>query len=176
MIFAIQASRPAVLIPTEQEVADLAAAIQVIFPMNTEDAILTWNHIPVRIGYKYDLSVLIDDLLPLLLDVITLEEGHREISGGSDTFSVEWSIDWKKDHLSVLAKWHSVAGGYADLLNSRNKIEITRDQFLREWKSILRTLIDSFDEVKISIMDMANLEILRDIEKRITGWGELYSG
>ena len=63
--FCIQVSNPNFL-PSAEEVEYLYQAINTIFPERTETAYLLWNSIPVRIDYKYDLYVLIDDIPPLL--------------------------------------------------------------------------------------------------------------
>ena len=60
--FAIQASNPTVMSATGQRVKTLASAIPAIFPVTTEEAYMVWNWVPVRISYKYDLYVLIDDI------------------------------------------------------------------------------------------------------------------
>ena len=58
MNFYIQASNPRALKPSFIE-ENLSAAIESVFPMNTENAILFWNHIAIPLSYKYDISYMV---------------------------------------------------------------------------------------------------------------------
>ncbi|HHR2550667.1 TPA: hypothetical protein ACSY39_10840 [Listeria monocytogenes] len=57
MNFFIQANTPQKTGVFESDDYDLSTAIETIFPMLTEDAILVWNHIYVPLSYKYDISL-----------------------------------------------------------------------------------------------------------------------
>src|SRR5437016_710667 len=115
MNFEIQACNPKTRKPTEIRVEDLAAAIQAVFRLDSEDAILFWNWVPVRISYKYDLSVMIDDLLTLLNDLLSVPGGRRSVYWGSNTFQAEWHLVWADGRVAITAQWESVAGNYEEL-------------------------------------------------------------
>ncbi len=175
MKFVIQVCNPTVRQAERESVGDVAAAIQAIYPSDTEDAILVWNRIPIRINYKYDLSVLFDDLIAVLLNVRGSDIGQYRVYWGSDTFRAQWILTWESDRVSIRATWDSTNGSYEDLLNSRNEVTIGRAEFLAEWKALLGKIISSIQKAGIEIADQAGLRSLREIEAAIPSYGVLYS-
>lgn len=174
MNFVIQACTPALDEAAGREFEDLADAIQGLFVMETEDAILFWNWVPIRISYKYDLSVMIDDLLPLLSAMIGTEAGRKEVEWGSNTFRATWAVEWGAGQVRIVGQWDSVAGAYEALLNSRATVEIDRDVFLHEWKMPLRRIVEALGAVNPSITDHESLAALHRIEAAIAKPGSLY--
>src|SRR5262245_47085586 len=83
--FAIQASGPLVVPRPGHRVATLAEAIDAIFPAATEDAYMLWNWIPIRVSYKYDLYVMIDDIAELLGRLLSIAAGDHRVFWGSNT-------------------------------------------------------------------------------------------
>jgi len=79
MEFSIQVGNPTILAAQSKELEDLSEAWLQLFPMDTENAILYWNWIPVRIGYRYDFSYLIDKLLPLLSALLENDQGEYQV-------------------------------------------------------------------------------------------------
>lgn len=175
MNFKIQACNPKTQNPAERRVEDLAAAIQAIFAADTEDAFLLWNGIPVRLSYKYDLSVLIDDLLPLLAKLLDSPTGAQQVYWASNTFQAEWALEWTADQVTIIATWDSVAGGYEDLLNQRNMLEVERKGFLREWRAVLRHVLDKVNKANLEIEDQSSIDLLRKIEAALPSVRSLYA-
>ncbi|MDZ8055685.1 MAG: hypothetical protein RMX68_026880 [Aulosira sp. ZfuVER01] len=175
MYFAIQVSNPKVLQPNDKEFNDFAELIEAIFPMQTEDVFLIWNWVPVRLNYKYDLSVMIEDLIPLLAKLIDSDSGSHRVYWGSNTFRAEWIIDWANGQLNIASQWDSIAGNYEELLNSRSKLEISQDLFLREWKALLRKIVELIDNMNIIVTDTDNLNNLIKIENSIPLFSKRYS-
>jgi len=175
MKFVIQAGSPRFDSRRGVQVADVSDAIQTIFPMITEDAFLLWDSIPVGINYKYDFSILIDDLLALLPEVINSPEGNYRVGWGSNTFRAHWFLEWKGEDLTIESKWHGISGNYQQLLNSQPQLQIRRDQFVCEWKEVLRRVIDAIDSSGVDVRDKTNLESLRWVEAQIPNRGYLYA-
>ena len=175
MNFKIQACNPRTQTPTDRRVEDLAAAIQAIFAADTEDAFLLWNGVPVRLSYKYDLSVLIDDLLPLLAELLDTPAGARQVYWASNTFQAEWAVAWTVDQVRITTTWDSVAGGYEEVLNQRNVLEVERTVFLREWRALLRKIVDRVYRANLEIADHSSIELLRKIEAALPTAGSLYA-
>jgi hypothetical protein len=169
MKFAIQVCNPTITYPHNRMVSDLAEAIETIFPMNTEDAFLLWNLVPIRLNYKYDVSVLIDDILPLLQTMLSQAEGNYQVSWGSDTFQADWSLNWSQDQLTIQTVWHQVTGHYEDLLNSRPELVIEYDKFLHEWDGLLRKVSESLYRVGIKVEDQDQLSLLYTIQGKLAG-------
>ncbi|WP_046780345.1 hypothetical protein [Streptomyces yangpuensis] len=137
--FAIQAGRPAVR--ECRCAADLADAVGGMYASGTEDAILVWNLVPVRLSYRNDLAVLLDDLVPLLEEVGRPGFSDAQVFWGSDTFSAEWVIVREGDSLRIRACWHSTLGNYESLLAERGDVLVLTEEFIGEWAKLLRRIV-----------------------------------
>jgi hypothetical protein len=171
LVFSIQPGDP--LVEPAERAADLAAAIQTVFPMDTDDAILNWNRIAVRLGYRYDVSVMIDDLLPLLAEVTDEPSGRRRVVWASDTFHADWDVHWLGDELlSVDAEWHSISGDYAGLLNERPTVTLPRTAFVAEWRRLLAAVLRGIDASGVKLERGDEAAHLRRLVTRteISGW------
>jgi hypothetical protein len=162
--FSIQSSAP-VAQPAERA-ADLAQAIYEIYPMDTEDAILNWNLVAVRVGYRYDVSVMIDDALPLLTAIAGSDIGERSVTWGSDTFNATWDVTWVDDALRATGEWRSISGDYEHLLNDRPTVSIKRAAFLAEWSGLLETVLRGVEASGVSLERPEQLTQLRDLVSR----------
>ncbi|MCP2727256.1 hypothetical protein [Limnofasciculus baicalensis] len=172
--FAIQVGNPLVKSTKQEQVEYLYQAIKTIFPDDSENAYLLWNLVPVRIDYKYDLYVLIDDIPPLLNALLNSERGSHRVGWGSNSFNAEWNIEWADGIIKIASHWHSVAGAYEALLNSRSQLEMEKDLFLSEWKALLRKIIEAIDFSEITIVNQAELDSLRRLESAIPKLGRFY--
>lgn len=120
--------------------ADMADATGQMYPMGTEDAILFWNRVPVRLEYRYDIPVLLDDLVPLLEEVQNPAFSQTQVCWGSDTFSVEWNIVRDGDSIRIDSRWDSIHGSYEFLLNDRSQLTVGIASFVTEWLKVLRRI------------------------------------
>ena len=176
MDFTIQASNPMFEQGSEREVEELATAIQMTFPMNTEAAIMVWNSTPIRLSYKYDLGVVVYDLLAMLEDLLSPGPGATSVSWSSTTFMADWDLQWMDGRLDINTNWASVEGHYEDLLNRRAHLETDQQQFASEWKRPLRTILTGIDQSKMRVADTDGcLARLRRIEAALPTYGRLYS-
>ncbi|MGB0383384.1 MAG: hypothetical protein ACPGWR_01050 [Ardenticatenaceae bacterium] len=174
MQFAIQVGNPTILAPQTKELEDLSEVIEELFPMETENVILYWNWIPVRIGYRYDFSYLIDKLLPLLSAVLESDQGQYQVSWTSTTFYAHWYLTWDERQLTIEAEWLRVVGKYEGLLNNHNTVRTSKDAFLREWKGLLSKLIEAINLTALEIEAQEELDTLYQIHAAIAGFGKLY--
>ena len=142
MKFRLQTGNPETLKVESAE--DMADATGQMYPMDTEDAILFWNRIPVRLEYRYDIPVLLDDLVPLLEEVQDPNFSQTQVHWGSDTFSTEWRIARESDSLWIDTRWDSVHGRYEFLLNERSQLTVSIDSFVAEWLKVLRRITSDF--------------------------------
>ena len=175
MIFAIQTCSPMLVrdqIP--EEASDLSGAVEVIYAPCTEDAILFWNRVPVRISYRYDLSVLLDDLVPLIGQVVGDDEGSEETRWASNTFSAVWQMGWDYDQIRISSYWRAVAGSYEELLNSRSTVEVPRMDFLGEWRPLLDRVRIDVKTSKIRCEDILLLNRLNDLVPRLPERSSFY--
>jgi hypothetical protein len=133
-----------------------------------------WNLIPVRINYKYDLPILIDDIPPLIDTLMSSELGSYQVSWGSNSFRAKWYLEWVENQLTISSDWDSVAGNYEALLNQNNQIVVDKLGFLNEWKVLLIKIIES---VKISGIQIKNQEEFTEIcnlSSVLPKFGKLY--
>lgn len=165
-LFSIQPGAPAVHAASRE--VDLAAAIQAIYPSDTDDAILNWNRVAVRVGYRYDVSVLVDDLLPLIAAIGAAPSGTRCVTWGSDTFNARWDVHWTGDELSVDAEWHSISGDYEDILNARPRVQLRRQVFLAEWSRLLAVVLAGVESSGVVLERPGELRELRRLTARGT--------
>lgn len=175
-MFCIQASNPRMIKSEVLESEDLSEILQSIFPMQTEDALLNWHRIWIPVEYKYDISVMFDDILYMLSELIEKDSGECSILFGSDTFHVAWYLDWLKSDLNIRAKWVNVRGRPAvlDCLNSFPQLRIEKDKFLFEWKMLLVKLIEAIEQSGATFQEMAQFKQLKSINGSISEFGQLY--
>jgi len=174
LYFEIQVGQPRMLRAFNETREDLASAIRALFPATTEDAILVWNWIPVRINYNADLSVIIEDLLWMLDDLLKSDHGTGKTFFGASTLRAEWSLDWANGGIRVTSRWDSIAGSYESLLNQHCTLELSLKDFLSEWKALLRKVIEAIELSGITVTNHENLVLLRRIESFIPEFGVLY--
>jgi hypothetical protein len=174
MAFKIQICNPAIRDCSNEERESLSSAMIAVFPEATEDAIMLWNWVPVRINYSGDLSVMMEDLLLMLSDLLQSDEGSHVALFGASTFRAEWSLHWAAGDLTIDAAWESIAGSYEEVLNSRRTLEVPRDEFLSEWKSVLKKVIEAIDRSGIMIEEDLQVAMLRRVEGAIPKCGRLY--
>jgi hypothetical protein len=172
--FTIQASNPAVMDASDVRADHLADAIGSIFPSTTEEAVIVWKRVPVRVSYRYDWSVMIDDVPAMLRPLMSDPTGEQRVFWGSQSFTAEWRLQWSSSTLRIESDWRNVAGEYRDLLNARGPLEMDQEEFVCEWKAILHHTLIAIDTSRISITDTAELQQLRELEQSIPHFGRLY--
>ncbi len=141
--FWIQASNPRID-PEAFPEESLPDAIEELFPLDNEFAFIAWKGIFVPIGYRYDLSVMVRDILDLV-ERLTSAAGSRdtfEIHWASQSFASVWTVSRSGDEVAVRAEWRDVIGKTEELLNSSGAVEVRTEEFVREWQKILQVLTD----------------------------------
>jgi len=175
MNFCIQVSNPVFLYSPDEIASDLAEAIQVVFPMETEKAFIVWNYIYIPLSYKYDISVIIDDILPMLSDLTNQKKGSYRVCFGSDTFNAEWNLLWYDENLYISAKWNSLAGNLVDLaLSNCSKLEIKIEAFLSEYKRLFQQLSIAIEKSELSILEQESYKLMLELQASIKNYGSLY--
>lgn len=174
MNFYIQASNPRVSGIDNAEDCSLGEAVETVFPLNTESAILVWHHLYIALSYKYDVSVIIDDVISMLVVLMRPGPGHHEVQWASNTFLARWTLDWDEEgQLAVDAEWSSVVGVPECAVQKAGGICIPKEQFVAEWKDLLGTILIAladYEETRVS-----GLPELRQLHDQIPHRGILYS-
>lgn len=174
MSFFIQASNPRFNDTLDTEDKVLSEAIESVFPLNTENAILTWNYICIPLSYKYDISYMIDDILCLLQDIETNNYGKKTIQWLPDTFRCNWLIEWCDDKIQIVSVWENVVGNFQGILNEKNKVSLSVTDFVSEWKEVLAVVIRGLECCGYNIYQINDMNLLLEVYKKINCSGILY--
>lgn len=173
--FYIQACNPKTQCIADCNDETLADAIESAFPLKTEDAILIWNHICIPLSYKYDISYMMDDILVLLNMLQSREKGELTIHWLPDTFRCDWTMKWNAERLDIQSQWGNIVGNLEMLLNEKSHISLKKEDFIKEWKSILKIVIAGLKKYGYTVDKIKNMKQLIEQYNNISGDGILYN-
>lgn len=174
MEFRIQASNPRNNGYFCSEDEKISEAIETIFPMMTEEALLVWNTIYIPLNYKYDISVMIEDILIMLNNLRAKKQGNMSINWASNTFLSKWELQWEENKLLINTNWNMVLGHTEDLLNESNSIRVDKTSFMEEWKKLLEVLVINLKKCNYSVYNLLDLKKLIQEFNSIPKSGILY--
>ena len=172
--FAIQASNPRFLAEFDATDTNLSDAIQTIFPLETEYALLVWNWVYVPLTYKYDLSLMIDDVIELIEEMISNPSGNRTIHWPSNTFASSWRIEWDGGKTSVVAEWMCVLGDTEAMLAMKPKVMLESSEFIEEWRRPLEVIAAGLCSAGYNATNLPGFERLQMVVSKIGRCGTLY--
>ena len=132
--------------PTQSGVKDLedtslGEALESCFPNMMDGARLQWNGVSVPLSYKYDLSIIVHDVVNLVRRLRTGTQSSFSICWPSNTFQADWLVEIAAGRVRVTASWHSVSaqdGPLEDALNVASVVEAGQAAFMTQWASLLR--------------------------------------
>jgi hypothetical protein len=173
MSFYIQASNPTFLSPIESYDDSLKEVIEAIFPYEAEYAFIVWNGFPISLRYKYDIGMIINDILSIINLLLLSEDQGFQIKLDCFTFSALWNLRWTDDSLSISSEWFRTSGKYEDWLNKYNQLHIKKSTFIAEWKILLQIVIKAIEQSNLKV-DQKSLRNLYKTEAAITSFGIKY--
>ncbi|HYO52429.1 hypothetical protein [Archangium sp.] len=138
----------------------LTEAIQTVFPLEGH-AVLEWDSLEFQLNYKYDLSMMMEDLLSLLRAVLSTGPGEREVNWPSSGFPYIWHISWSDPTLEVVASSRDEAG--ATRLPSPPVLRTTRREFLVAWQPLLRRILTGLETAGYREEHIAGMALLNDM-------------
>lgn len=165
-IFQIDPKRPEPIGGLMGNAPRFADAIELGFPMDADDAVVLWNDIPIPLNYKYDLSVILDDVLNVLNHC--LKDMEIKTWFASNTFTTQWIIDTQNEIVKVHANWRSVVGKHENRLNKVPDIEVSKIHFLQQWSGILETAISGVHRTTLIIEDPQQLNDTETLIEKIS--------
>jgi len=174
MDFFIQVSKPICLNNYDNEDGSLADAMETIFPLLTEKAIIMWNYIPIQLSYKYDISYMLDDILDILLMLRTKEKGKMVIPWLPDTFRCDWTIQWDKGNIKIHAEWDGIIGDLENILNKNSEVCLKVNEFRGEWKKLLELIIINLKKCGYQESQIRNMDKLLIEYNKLSEEGILY--
>jgi len=172
--FVIQASHPRYLVARDAEDRALCDAIQTVFPLETEYALMVWNWIYIPLSYKYDVSMMADDAVHLVARMLSAEQGSERIAWPSSTFAATWDVRWSGGTTTVHAEWRSVLGGTEASLAARPAIVVPTEDFVAEWKRPLEIIDAALRGAGYAPQDIQGLERVGTVVAQIRRHGLLY--
>jgi hypothetical protein len=132
--------------PTQPGIKDpedtsLGEALESCFPCLLDGARLHWNGVPVPLSYKYDLSIIVHDVVDLVQWLRTGTQGSLSICWPSNTFRTDWQLAVAGGRVQITAYWESVSaqdGPLEDALNAAPVVEADQAAFMALWAALLR--------------------------------------
>ncbi len=174
MEFFIQVSKPICLNNYDNADESLADAMETIFPLLTEGAIIMWNYIPIRLSYKYDISYMLDDIVDMLLMIRTKEKGKMEIQWLPDTFRCDWKLQWNEGTIKIKSEWGGIIGDLEKILNKNSEVCLKVNEFRGEWKKLLELVIKNLKNSGYQENQIRNMDKLLVEYNKINEEGILY--
>ena len=172
--FIIQASNPHSAADHDVRVDSLGDAIETVFPLNTEDALLIWNHIYVPLSYKYDIAIIMSDVLDIIEAIHASPQSSHSVHWPSNTFAAIWNMRWDQGMIEVQSKWNCVVGGTEALLVSKPEIRIPCEDFVAEWKRPLQIAERALAKAGYSVEQVSELGRLQTVLANCNRDGQLY--
>lgn len=163
--FYIEPKQPDPNVGLVGDASDLAEAIQLSFPLDTADAVLQWNEVSIPISYKYDLSVIFEDVLEILESC--LDGKTTEICFGSDTFNSDWAVKPQDGMVSISTYWHSVVGDTESDLNKNSDLVVPKMYFLLQWSRLVEMALSGVRQTDLNLQDPQLLYEAEALLKRI---------
>ncbi len=160
MEFCIQTGKPSFTGKYNSEDKSLSDAIESSFPLQTENAILSWHHICIPLSYKYDVSYMMEDILGIL-EALKRESGEMVIHWLPDTFRSDWKISWKMKQIKIASYWECVVGDSEEELNANAELVLLISDFVCEWKKILYIIICGLNECGYSENNIKDIKRLK---------------
>lgn len=172
--FYIQAGNPRFCRAMDEKDETLSDAMESIFLLNTESAVMAWNHISIPLSYKYDISYMLDDLLNLLNGMQQAASGEMTIHWLPDTFRCDWQVTWNQGKMDIQSNWECTVGHLERLLNDNSRISIPVKHFESEWKEVLRNAVIGLRRCGYNENRIKGMRLLAEQTDRIEISGILY--
>lgn len=173
--FRIQAGCPRSVKTVDPDAATIDEAVESVFLLDTEDAILVWQLVHIPLGYKYDVGTCLRDIVAMVKALLSAESGEHYVDFPSNTFGARWRLEWKVDRLVVSAlDWRVVVGGVEDLLRERSVVSLGKSEFICEWKALLERVYCALVGAGYSASKICEIEDLKSVVDQMPEYGVLY--
>jgi hypothetical protein len=157
-VFAIKSGVPAVVAARDESDTTLNDAMQTVFPLD-ERAFLEWNGLTMPLSYKYDLSVMLEDIVDIVLAVERTESGLLQVDWPSSGFPFHWTIKWDASEVEVHAHPRDEPGAVD--LTGRERVRVGRGIFVGAWQALLKTILSCLEGAGYTNLQISGLTRLR---------------
>lgn len=165
--FVILPGQPEGLSSAVGAASGLSEAIELCFPMSSEDARMFWGGINVPINYKYDISVMYEDIVELLQSC--LNDESATVYFCSNTFAGTMSIHPVFESFRVTGKWEALSGGKETELNKIPELTVNKSFFMLSWCGPLREVLRVVGRSNLRIRLKRELDELQKLLSRVEG-------
>jgi hypothetical protein len=141
-----------------------------------DDFYMLWNHVPVQLSYKYDLPVILPDVVEMVEWALQGRNGDRRIRWGSSTFDAIWNLNLLDGEIRVSSEWLVVVGDLEPHLNNRSMLVVPLESFLAEWASLLRVSLNALDKTGALLVDESEAVKARALVERVPQRGAYSQG
>ncbi|MBL7997878.1 MAG: hypothetical protein JNL32_04485 [Candidatus Kapabacteria bacterium] len=163
-MFELKINNPTILRVDDNEcILSLDDAIESIFPLETEHLVLIWNEVIIPLSFKYDISLMVLDFIKIFQFTKDNQSSRLEIHWASNTFAAIWNFEKSKYSVNINTVWRSVIGGTEDILNVKNKNEVSIDNLQKEIMKLLRFLKYAIEKSGVNSNLIEDFEKLREI-------------
>ncbi len=164
IMFKIQISNPATIKDRNRDNCGIEAAIQSIFPLDNEYCFIIWDHIFIPLNYKYDISIMIKDILRII-NFIKKEEEQLQIHWASNTFFSLWKMECTLHSVIIESTWKYVLGELTDLLKKKTVLEVDKQEFLKEWTTLALFVKNKLEEAGYNSTNLEDFDELENVAK-----------
>lgn len=169
MTFTIVSGKPRIRRCRHPISDSLGGALQEAFEFESEDLTISWNDVAIPLEYKYDIAIIVDDLLEMLQQLLDLRGGELEVSFGSDTFNCVWHIRWGGGTVNIRPTWLGLRASVPQVEGLRRPVELGTIEFLKQWEPVLRDMVLAVRESGVVIDNAEEIERLRELERVANG-------
>jgi hypothetical protein len=157
-VFALQLGVPACVAARDESDSTLSDAVQTVFPLD-ERAFLKWNGMTLPLSYKYDISVMLEDIVEMVLAVGKTGSGLFQVDWPSSGFPYHWTVKWDASKVEVHAQPRQEPGAVD--LGGHERVRVDRGSFLGAWQALLRTVLSCLEGAGYTSLQLGGLARLR---------------
>lgn len=177
----LQLGHPKIKQVSVPAIGHLRDAFLYLFRAEEESVYLFWHDIPLRFRYRQDLHRNFDDILAMVWLVQRDDQGATKVHFATQLVSIDWEIRWGHDNIVIhgrFAAYDDLYAHYAEALNKRPEVKLSKQAFLSEGKTLLHQIIVAFQAGHVEIKDgteRRKWEMLQRVEQLIPQYGQLYT-
>lgn len=174
-MFYVQAGNPEFRTATIRS-DSLGDAVEEVFIFPTESMVLFWNGCCFPLGYKYDMSLMVDDLLSLLQSVSGAGAGQASVEWPTNGYACAWDVGWAGSRLRVRCVPRTDFGVMKAFVDANPVVELTKTNFLSEFTRPLEIVRNAVSGRGGGAGVVAGLRRIEELLQQPMGLGYLYSG
>lgn len=157
-MFALQLGVPALVAVHDESDSTLSDAVQTVFPLD-ERVFLKWNGLTFSLSYKYDISLMLEDLVEMVLAVGKTGSGMFQVDWPSSGFPFHWTVRWNVSEVEIHAQPRHEPGAID--LSGHERVRVDRRAFLGAWQALLGTVLSCLEGAGYNSLQIPGLPRLR---------------